>query len=111
MVGVGVPCRRVVVGLIAPDRPTNARPAGEHFQPWAGAAAFDKPVLLIWFSAVFALLGRKNVFLGPTLLQGSGVLAAHTEQKHFCHIAEVESDATPVWPPSLRILYQMMLLL
>ena len=57
MIRVGVPCRAIIFGLIAPYGPAKAGATREKFEPRAVAAAFDQRKLFVRFAAVFAFPG------------------------------------------------------
>ncbi|KZE52982.1 hypothetical protein AVW14_09760 [Stenotrophomonas maltophilia] len=56
--------RDAVVRFIAPQRPTGAPMASEHFQPGAGRAGLNKVVLLVGLTGMLPLPSLDHVDLG-----------------------------------------------
>src|SRR6476620_3326382 len=81
VVGVGVPCRTVlVVGLVAPHSPLLADAPREQLKVRPRRAGFDHLVLLIRLPRVLPLARRNVVHLGSTRLKRSRVLPSNAEQ-------------------------------
>src|SRR5690349_6102575 len=97
MMHVGFPGGTIViVGLIAPRRPSFTRAARKQLEIRAGAAGLDDFVLLVGLARVLALARRQEIYLSATRRQGARVLAAHAEQDELGYVAEIEADAAPI---------------
>jgi hypothetical protein len=73
MVGIGRPIRDVILGLIAPNRPSRTRTARKKLQAFSETAPLDQVVLFIRLVAVLALLGGDDVLSRAP--GGEGVLS------------------------------------
>src|SRR6185312_15660470 len=97
VVGIGIPCRAVVVDrLRAPDSPARPGSACEQLKIWARAASLDDRILFIGLAAVFALSRPNVVNLCTALLKRAGILAPHPKQQNFRYISKVKADTAPV---------------
>src|SRR5487761_1904109 len=76
---------------------------GEQLEVWPWTALFDQVVEFIWLTRMFALLRRKQVDLTATRSERPQI-AAHTKEHKLSDIAEIESNATPIWTTILACL-------
>ena len=56
MIGIGIPTRRIILGLVSPYGPPLAGSSGEQFKVGAGTACLYDGVLFIGLSAVLPFL-------------------------------------------------------
>src|SRR5262249_49422864 len=93
--------RLAIVGLLAPLRPSLARPAREQLEMGRRVARLDELILLLRLARVCALARRKQIRLPASWRQRARVLAPHAEQHELGAIAEIKPDPAPVRPAVL----------
>src|SRR6266571_2758906 len=83
--------------LVAPLCPPGELIPGEQLQIRPRAALHDYLIKLIRFPRMFPLLCCNQIDLSSP--GGSGAqVSSDSEEHQFCHIAEVEADASSIWP-------------
>lgn len=77
VVRIGIPRRLVfVVSLVAPTYPFLASAASEQLKIRVSAAPFNKVVLFIWLSGMFALACCQEIYLRSRWRERASVLSA-----------------------------------